>query len=122
MFIFNLIPKAYAGTLPLGPVTGVGKFQQYVGSGAGNVTLFESLISKILGILTIMAGISLIVYLMLGALNWITSAGDKGKVEKAQQQITNAILGVVVVVLAYFILGIVSTILDVPFLDLNSIL
>jgi len=36
--------------------------------------------------------------LILGALNWINSAGDKDKISKAQKQMTNALIGLVILV------------------------
>lgn len=118
----NLIPQAHAAPLPLGPITGTGTFQQYSTTASTNVSLLEDLISKVIGIITIMAGVSFLVFFVISSLNWITAGGDKAKVEKAQQSITNSLVGLVLTILAYFILGILSTVLDIPFLDLNSII
>ncbi len=62
------------------------------------------------------AGLFLLLYLFLGAFNWITSGGEKEKIIKAQGTITNALIGIflVFVVLVVFnvfagrILGIVQ--------------
>lgn len=51
-----------------------------------------------------LAGITLLLYLLWGAFDWISSSGDKEKLTKAQSKITNAVIGMllVFVVLAVF--------------------
>jgi hypothetical protein len=53
-------------------------------------------------------GLALLLYLMWGAFDWITSNGEKEKVEKARQKITNAIIGMVLMVVALGIFGLVT--------------
>ena len=54
------------------------------------------LLGSIFSFVMLIAAILVIFYLIWGAFEWITSAGDKGKLEKARQRITGAILGIVV--------------------------
>ena len=70
------------------PVQGLGKF-----------------IAFGINVFILIAGMFLLIYLLLGAFDWITSGGDKEKVQKAQNKITNALIGMVLifVVLAVFI-------------------
>ena len=83
------------------PVAGLGKF---IGFG---INMF-----------ILIAGMFLIFYLLWGALDWINSSGEKEKLTKAQNKITNALIGIVLifVVLTVFnllagnILGIVEPI------------
>jgi len=64
------------------------------------------------------AGMFLIIYLLWGAFDWISSAGEKEKITKAQNKITNALIGIVLVfvvltvfnLLAGNLLGIVNPI------------
>lgn len=53
----------------------------------------------------LVAGMFMILYLLLGAFDWITSGGDKEKITKAQNKITNAFIGMflIFVVLVVFI-------------------
>ncbi len=110
----SIIPSAYAATIPLGPIGGVGKFQIV---SATPVTDFQLFASVIVGAITAAAGIAFLFYFLTGALTWITSGGEKGKVETAQKQMTNAAIGLIAVIVSYFIAGIVATILDVPLLS-----
>lgn len=83
------------------PVAGLGKF---IGFG---INMF-----------ILIAGMFLILYLLMGAFDWIVSGGEKEKIVKAQNKITNAFIGIVLifVVLTVFnllagnILGIVEPI------------
>jgi len=64
----------------------------------------------------IVAAFFMLLYLLWGALDWITSSGEKEKLTKAQNKITNAVIGIVVIfvaltafnVLAGNILGIIK--------------
>jgi hypothetical protein len=53
-----------------------------------------------------------LIYLLQGALSWITSGGDKENVKKAQDKIQAAIIGVIVIVAA---LAIIVTLEQVVF-------
>ncbi len=60
----------------------------------------------------VVAGIMALLYLLLGALSWITSGGDKAGVEKARDKIQAAIVGVLMIVI---VLAIVWTLEQVVF-------
>lgn len=60
----------------------------------------------------IIAGLVALVFLLLGALAWITSGGDKESVSKAQSKITSAIIGVILIVV---VLAIIVTLEQVVF-------
>lgn len=56
-----------------------------------------------------LGGVAFLVFLLWGGLEWLTAGGDKTKVETAQKMITNALIGLAVLVgsyaIAYFIQG-----------------
>lgn len=60
----------------------------------------------------VVAGVMALVYLLLGALAWITSGGDKAGVEKARDKIQAAIVGILMIVV---VLAIVWTLEQVVF-------
>ncbi len=74
-------------------------------------------VSTFIGFLTALAGLMFLIYLIFAALSWITSGGDKGKVEHAREQMTQAALGLVVVIAAYSIAGIVGGVLGINILN-----
>jgi len=58
-------------------------------------------ISNGINIVLIIAGIIVFVYLVWAGLQWMTSGGDKGKVEEARSRITAALVGLAIVAAAY---------------------
>jgi hypothetical protein len=60
-----------------------------------------NLIAVIISLVFTVAGIVALIYGMWGALNWITSGGDKEKLMKAQARIRNALIGVFILVVVF---------------------
>lgn len=52
-----------------------------------------------------------IFYFLFGAIEWITSAGDTGKLDKARQKMMHAAIGMIILVSSFIILGFVSGLL-----------
>ncbi len=67
--------------------------------------LIISVISWALGI----AGSVAVLYLIIGGFLYITSSGDESKLEKAKNTIKNAIIGIVVILLALVIVFTINT-------------
>lgn len=71
--------------------------------GSAKLTFSEvvgDVVTWVLAIVTIIA----FVYLIISGVNYITAGGDAEKATKARTGILNAIIGIIVVVLSYFIL------------------
>ena len=58
---------------------------------------FGKLIAFGVNTFIIVASLFLLLYLLWGALDWITSSGEKEKITKAQNKITNAVIGMVLI-------------------------
>lgn len=86
------------------------------GSSAGPPAV-GSLITGFIGAFIIFCFIMAFVYLMLGGFNWITSGGDKAKLESARDQITNAIIGLIIVGASWAIMMMVGSFLGINFPD-----
>jgi TRAP-type C4-dicarboxylate transport system permease small subunit len=50
-----------------------------------------------------LGGVAFIIFLIWGGIEWLTAAGDKGRVETAQKMITNALIGLAILVGSYAI-------------------
>lgn len=59
------------------------------------------IINGIVGILSIVA----VIFVIVGGVNYMTSAGDAGKVEKAKKTILYAVIGLVICALAFAIVN-----------------
>lgn len=87
----------------LGPFSNLGSGE---GGAVAGLTGISSIISGIIGIMTISAGIWFIFQFLVGALGWLSSGGDKSKLEKARERITNAFVGLVIVIAGWAIIAI----------------
>ena len=88
------------------------------GSATGGTAIsnLEGFISAIIGMLTILAGLFFIVYFILGAFKWLSAGGDSSKVQKARDQIVQGVIGLIVVVAAFSIIGLIGTVLGLNLL------
>lgn len=111
----SLITQVYAADIPLGPgISGTGTFQNISGSPKSQLgTLLSNLITTI----TVVGGLAFVIFFFLGALKWITAGGDKAKVSESQAQMTQAAIGLIAIVSAYFIVGIVGGVLGIDILN-----
>ena len=75
---------------------------------------FNSFITNLITSTITIAGIMLLAYFMYGAVVWITASGDHKKLDEAKMIINNAIVGIILVVLSYFVVGLVGGILGIP--------
>ena len=64
------------------------------------------IISSILPYIFGAASLALLIYLVLGGLQLMTSRGDPKAAQGAQAKITNAVIGFVIIIFAYFIVQI----------------
>lgn len=104
------------------PITAPGGYNPQ-GSEIGDATSsLEKLISNVLVVLTVVAGISFALYFLLGGLNWITAGGDKGKIDKAKGMMTNGAIGLVVIAVSYAISWIVGKALGIDILNPGTII
>lgn len=67
-----------------------------------------NLIGNLVGALFIAGFLLTFMQLILGGITWITAGGDKQKLEKARDSITNAIMGLVIVGATYALMTLVA--------------
>lgn len=90
------------GGAGLGPF-GIGSF-----TGTSAMTKLTGAISAIIGFLTIVAAIWFLIQVLLGGISWITAGGDKAKLTEAREKITNAFIGLIIVVASWAVLALVG--------------
>jgi len=57
----------------------------------------------------IIGGFMVLFYLLWGALDWITSNGEEEKLKSAREKMTNAIIGIIILVIALGVFLVVTT-------------
>ncbi|HNQ16647.1 MAG TPA: hypothetical protein PKJ26_00485 [Candidatus Woesebacteria bacterium] len=97
---FDITEEARNQDLPTADIPGA--------SASSNVfkQAFADLIGSILSIVISIAFIMLLIYLIWGGFAWITSSGDKGKLDEARNRMSTAVIGIIVLssVIALFML------------------
>lgn len=94
---------------------GLGSGSQDAASGS---TFAEYFVFFWNGLISIGA-LMVLIFFIWGAIEWIGSGGDKGKVENARNRITQAVIGLIVLVGSYAIVGFLG---EIFFGDTFSIL
>lgn len=82
----------------------------------------SEILSRILGLLTIIAGLWFFVQLILAGFQYMQSDGDAKKIETANHKITNAVIGLSIVVVGYALVGIIGSIFGLDILNPQKIL
>lgn len=89
-----------AGLGPFGEITGALATDKYLG-----LKKVTAAVSSVIGVMTVAAAIWFIFQFLTGGFFWITSGGDKAKLHEARERITNAFIGLLIVVAGWSILA-----------------
>lgn len=92
---------------------GLGPFANSTNGASG----LAKVVSGIIGIITIAASIWFMFQLLVGGLNWLSSGGEKQKLTEARDRITNAFIGLIVVVAAWGIIALTGQFLGFELLN-----
>ena len=80
---------------------------------------FGTLIGAFLKLILVIASLVFFFILVMGGINWILSGGDKAKTEGARNQITAALVGLVIVFAAWAIAQLIGTFFGVNIFNLK---
>lgn len=84
----------------------------------GTLTI-GGLISAIIRLTLVVAALIFFFILVIGGIKWIASGGDKAQTEAARNQITAALVGLVIVFAAWAIVGLINTFFGINILELS---
>lgn len=111
---------------PLGTIggEGLGPFGNRIwGQGPlAAVNSFILILSNIIGVMTIVAGIWFIFQFIIGGFSWLTAGADKAAMENAQKKITNGVIGLVIVVAAIFLIDLIGNLLGLKILNPRDVI
>jgi uncharacterized membrane protein len=82
-----------------------------------NASILE-IVATFVALGLIVASILCLVYIIIGGITFILSAGNEEKIKKAVHTIRFSIIGLFVAFLAFFVVAFLAKLLDIPF-DLN---
>jgi hypothetical protein len=84
-----------------------------------NANRIGPVISSVVTILLIGAALIALFFLIWGGIKWITSGGDKSKVESARNTIIASIIGLIIALLAFFIITVVLGVFNISLSNLQ---
>lgn len=73
-------------------------------------------INAFISLLTIVVIVAAVIFTAYGGILWVTSQGDKQKIDRARRTITYSIIGLIVMLLAFFIVQAVGFLLGSSYL------
>ncbi|HEX9008137.1 MAG TPA: hypothetical protein VF837_02650 [Patescibacteria group bacterium] len=111
--MINLIPTVHAAAGELVDIQTPATAGNFFG-----FTCIANLISNVVSVAFILSAIMFFVFLVMGGVEWISSGGDKAKVESAQKRISSALVGLVIVAASWAIYTLVLQFLGI---DLSKI-
>ena len=80
---------------------------------------FAAIIAAAIKMVLVIAALVFFFILVIGGVKWILSEGDKGKTEAARNQITQALVGLVIVFAAWAIAQLIGTFFGVNIFQLE---
>ncbi len=93
------------------------------GSDPGSVlSRFDTIISGFIAIITIFAGIAFVIYFVLGALTWVSSAGKADQLQKAKSQMSSALIGLIITILTIPVIYIIGQLVGINILNPATII
>ncbi|HSI20838.1 MAG TPA: pilin [Verrucomicrobiae bacterium] len=85
------------------------KPKQNLDGGSTPETTLTTLATRVIDIIFLLAGILAVIYLLWSGIQYITAGGNADKVKAARQGIINAVIGIVVIMAAFFIIRIATS-------------
>lgn len=79
--------------------------------GLSNSASLGILISRILDVLLLFGFVLALFHFMFGAIRWITASGDKAALQNAQDRITQAVVGMIILAAAWAAIIVISVFL-----------
>lgn len=88
-------------------------------SGEDGVTFIQKLLTSIIGIFFAAGFIIFVFMLLIGAIQWIASGGDKTALEGARGKISSALIGLVILISVFAIIKLVENFFGINILSID---
>lgn len=96
------------------PLKGIGPFGLENANADTSPFTFQSILSSIIGVITVIGFIWFIFLVITGAIGIMSAGGDKQGLESARKKLTSGLIGLAVLIAAIFIIGLIGMIMGVP--------
>lgn len=101
-----IAPSTYAAGDPCASLPSDSPAYEAAGCKGSKDELPQVIVGILNAIITV-SGIIAVIFVIIGGINYMTSAGDPGKIEKAKKTILYAVIGLAITVLAFAIVNFV---------------
>jgi len=85
----------------------------------GGSAFFSTLIPNIIGLCYVIGALIFFFILITGAIQWISSGGDKQALEGARGKITNAFVGLIILFSAFAVISLIETFFHINIMTLD---
>jgi len=75
---------------------------------SGGIDLVSTIFSNALTIMIILCIVLALIFIVYAGIQWITSGGDKTKLQAARAKLTWAIVGIIIALAAFFIVSLIG--------------
>ena len=84
------------------------------------VNNLELMISNVVGFLTVFAGLFFIIQFVMASFSWVTSGGDSGKLQKARDKMVQGVLGLIIIISSYALIGLIGNIIGLDLVNIGD--
>lgn len=115
----------YATATSLPAFEGIGNLAPLPGATFSEIeasTKFNIALSVTIGVMTAIAAIWFIFSFITGAIQWLSSGGDKQALQTAVKKLTHSVIGLLVVVASYGLIIAISNVFGIKILDIGNII
>ena len=85
--------------------------------GKSGIAIFQEFIPNLIGLGFVLGALIFFFVMIIGAIQWISSGGDKAAIEAARGKITNAIVGIVILFALFVVLKIIGDFFGITALE-----
>lgn len=93
--------------------------QQGTNSPLGSAGFLSVFVPRFIGLLLVFGGLAFFFMFLWGAITWIISGGDKASVENAKGRITNALIGLILMVGVFAIAKLIESFFGIDILSID---
>jgi len=87
--------------------------------GSGGTGFFAALLPSLVRLAFVIGSVVFLFMFIMGAIQWITSGGDKTGLEGARGKITNALIGIILLLVSFAIIRLIEAFFSVNILELD---
>ncbi len=82
-------------------------------------TFFQTFIPRLISLALIIGAVIFFFTLIMGGIQWISSGGDKQSLEEAKSKVTNAIVGLVIMLAIFAIINLIQYFFHISILTID---